>query len=679
MTNYNTVLERPRSSESPNKVASIRIQAKLETIHQDQNDTFLEAFRTQVENQLLHTNLYFELAECAEGYPHELPDTEAMGPIRLARLNSTEGVIDRLNTPQEVDTARLTECLESRSLEEALETEKEFVLSLVNNPLPNYVNMSSRIADEGLNAHFPELIPVLEVVSHQLLDGDVLQQANSNPTLIAFFSVLTERLTNLLEDKSSLSYFEANLTLELAARFFDIYHRGLARHPDLYHSKRYEYYYDYLLSKKDHLMLPTSAVLSVEDLIRLRPVPIGLIGINSDNQRVDGYLQTPSEFFQHDVNHSRRMYQFFKEYARDHDLSLEELAIQSSFIDNVLGPVIFDNKHSPDPVTVWSRMLCFEVFHEDALPALPDVLAKAIMREELIPTPFESMDEETGTTTYIMEPGATTLAYLFRKLKHDFYDLPDSRPNILGAEFVRTRRTAVEAALRIMEAIDSGCDTVELEEKLEQLVSTDEGFPEAYFETVTDDINRRNEDHSLEMLVSKPTRPEDIISEVRSMGKKVITLFGFSDKGYEDDRLLLSVVRDILGKYNPSEHVVLIGVTAVGIGQAYGMAAEMGFSTAGIVSTKALSWGGEFSPDVKSIFFVRDQSWGGYKPDGSLTPTSRAFMGASDEIHAIGGGLNTVTALRESQRRGMPYTFTPLRPVLDPDYRPAEEWFQEHA
>jgi hypothetical protein len=239
----------------------------------------------------------------------------------------------------------------------------------------------------------------------------------------------------------------------------------------------------------DHIMFPTAAKLGATDLLKGRGVPVGFLGINTEVMWVDGFHQTPFEFYVHDINHTRRMFQFMVEDAAANLQGLQDyVAASDAYVRGTLLPAITPMP-SDDPETQHYKRLCkivlFEVLHEDAQPASPDVVLKALHRPALHATPFESC---AGTTvTYLMEAGASTLAYVFRKLSHEFYDRPEARQAAIVAPAYRTRPHVVEATVRLCGAL--GFD-VPLPQ-IRALVATDAGFPQDFLRSLVRDIARR--------------------------------------------------------------------------------------------------------------------------------------------------------------------------------------------
>ena len=153
--------------------------------------------------------------------------------------------------------------------------------------------------------------------------------------------------------------------------------------------------------------------------------------------------------------------------------------------------------------------------------------------------------------------------------------------------------------------------------------------------------------------------PEEAVSFIRQRGKTVLTFYGYSGMGYEDEHAMLQTARHILKQYLPEKTLVLIGATESGIGVVYRVAKALGFETAGIVTSLALEYGG-FSAAVDHICFIKDTQWGGLLPNSSeLSPTSRAMVDSSDILVAIGGNDISRDELLEGKKLGKPVQYFP--------------------
>jgi len=156
---------------------------------------------------------------------------------------------------------------------------------------------------------------------------------------------------------------------------------------------------------------------------------------------------------------------------------------------------------------------------------------------------------------------------------------------------------------------------------------------------------------------------EAVIAFFLRQRKTVITFFGYSGMGYEDEKAMLEIARKVLSRYSPETTLVNIGVTSVGIGKIYPLAKSMGFTTTGIVTSLALEHKAGIagiSEAVDHICFVADKQWGGNLPDsGQLSPTSRAMAECSDILVGIGGGGISEAEMLAGKAQGKPVYFYP--------------------
>ena len=153
---------------------------------------------------------------------------------------------------------------------------------------------------------------------------------------------------------------------------------------------------------------------------------------------------------------------------------------------------------------------------------------------------------------------------------------------------------------------------------------------------------------------------KETISYIRSLGKTVVTFFGYSGMGYENEDGMLEIARTILSTYPPETTIVNIGATEVGIGTVYQLAKSMGFETSGVVATEALEDTDGISDYVDHICFVKDKQYGGKLPESDkLSPTSKAMVMCSDVLVAIGGNDIARDELLEGKKQGKPVLYFP--------------------
>jgi hypothetical protein len=129
------------------------------------------------------------------------------------------------------------------------------------------------------------------------------------------------------------------------------------------------------------------------------------------------------------------------------------------------------------------------------------------------------------------------------------------------------------------------------------------------------------------------------LTELKAAGNfGILTFVGYSRAGYEDCDALDVHIKTVLSFHDPNRYLVNCGATEEGIGAVYALAKAAGFETMGIVSSLAAVKGSKLSPYVGTVYFVPDETWGGYLPNGELSPTSAVIVDTSDVIVGIGGG-----------------------------------------
>lgn len=151
---------------------------------------------------------------------------------------------------------------------------------------------------------------------------------------------------------------------------------------------------------------------------------------------------------------------------------------------------------------------------------------------------------------------------------------------------------------------------------------------------------------------------EEALAFMKSLNKTVITFFGYSGSGYENENAMLDVVSRILLSNSPESALVNIGATGEGLGKAYKLAKSMGFTTTGIVSSLALEYPESISEYVDHVCFIKDTQWGGRMPDSDeMSPTSKVMVQCSDLMIGIGGNAISRDELLYGKKLGKPVQF----------------------
>jgi hypothetical protein len=240
--------------------------------------------------------------------------------------------------------------------------------------------------------------------------------------------------------------------------FYDVIIRSLIELPPYYHRYRYERYIEYCIQSPGLVLLPTFYNIGATDLLKLRPYPFFPVGITTTILHVDEYLQSPAEFFVHDINHVRRMYENnlmdmkkkgFTNPIAYYDTSKTCLDKVMNIITNTLKsgktitiPTLKDGKivtkeeyHMDNSFTFDSpidkgyaqiiKIILFEIIHEDALPIQEDLICSTILRKFGVKTTFPRVTLD-GTVIKSVVSGGSILGFVRYKLKYGFLDTVDN-------------------------------------------------------------------------------------------------------------------------------------------------------------------------------------------------------------------------------------------------------------
>lgn len=586
---------------------------------------------------------------------------------------------------------------------------------IIRDPFGSYVTLHTRLIKHGVNASFPEFRPAVETIITAISSERFNEVFNEHPDLLMekheVMMVFTHiNLTFFFDDPTGTHPYQIPFdgpypyrptleAIELGLKLLDKLNRlepGNRAVP-FYHFDRYAYHKFGIFGNPDVVIMPIAEEIGFYDLLRVRSVPIGFLGVTTETIRVDRHWQSPLEFWYHDINHVRRMTEYFKVSMSEQGISktlrekYQYYETTDNFLQEKILPFVQNSETDSGSEAALRKMvqvLVFEAVHESALTAEPDAILKEILRPAG-PQPFEHMllnrsidnIEQLRTPTGNIASGASVveadplqtlsvryffdrslgfLSTVYNKLNFGFYDDPEHPSNTVVPVKYRTVECVADAVFKLYELCGISKEKQPTRQEVLDLIVTREGSTEKYVYkgVLLDEGNAQ----TIGSYATDPLPVKNIIKEIFNRGKKVCLFMGYSDLGYQNESEMLSIVKEKLSELSPEEYLVCIGATAQGIGRAYATAKEMGFETIGIVSTLALSSAGSFSRYVDRIYIVNDDRWGGYIPGTNLaTPTTRAFLETADIVHAIGGGNNTVALLQiaVAQYSDLKVSFTP--------------------
>lgn len=450
-------------------------------------DIVLQALFNQTLNHVKHVSFDFRFRDA--GFPHGalLKGPYPFRPTRLA-LQKVEEFLRIASPRKQTLTAAIpkNEALELRLLAE----QTAWTRKLTDHPWESYEDMRARLNKSGENASFPEFRPIIDyLVLHLKSDERILKLIHENTSFATFREMILQRLSTV---RNTMPYQASLEVIQRTVEFIDIARRAEdPEAPPIYHSSRYEYYTHFLEGGwSEYIALPTLTSLGASDILKVRGVPFGFLGVQTETTRVDGRNQTPYEFYVHDIFHTARMYLYLKEAAMARGMTIDAYAKASDeFVRNKLGPLFLFESEDDERMKNRKRiikMILFEVLHEDALDASMETIQSALLKPPLELTPTELIVDDRHIV-YVMDPGAASLAYVFRKLSHLFYDAPENRLAYIVDPRFRTKQNVFEAA----QALFAGLGLPPANVSLAVNVASDLGFPSKFRATLMRDITSR--------------------------------------------------------------------------------------------------------------------------------------------------------------------------------------------
>jgi hypothetical protein len=589
---------------------------------------------------------------------------------------------------------------------------------IVKDRVGTYEELTKRLREKGPNASFPEFKPVVDKLIEDLKADWFLAAIEREPVLKM---ELEEVQTTLFHVNVTFSYDDQILypyatpfegiypyrptidAIEKTVALFDKVDRLI--NPDqvvpLYHFDRYAYHRHNMISDPRVVIIPTMSSLGFNELIQVRSVPIGFIGVSTRGLRVDRHYQTPLDFWYHDLNHVRRMVEYMFQALRQMRSYTfeEEMAYYRSmdnFISNTLMPhlqkIPMKNDREKFAKRAMLRVLVFEILHESALPATRQWIIDDLLRRPGTTQPFEVMLEEapkgkggfqnesrrtttgnlvSGSREYRAEAGKSVnvhfihdralslLANVYNKLTHGFFDAPEDPKNYVVPVDYRTPEAVLEATKKLFAILEY--KTPPDDETLLGWITSKTGSPEKF----TYDSIRKSQDQGIANGKGGPKSVSEILDKAAAIqhanqikgSKRIVTFMGNSANGYEHPAVVDEILIEKLKSMDPKTDIVNCGGTKEGISRVYVLAHAMGFETMGVTSTQALSYSGRFASHVDHHILVGDPNWGGKDASGQLTPVTDVFVTISDELFAVGGGQNTAITIQAAEERGKPLSY----------------------
>lgn len=366
---------------------------------------------------------------------------------------------------------------------------------IIDNPLEYYYNMRDNLIKNGPTASCLEFKGVVS-----LLTKKIFQDKNFDNIINNDISLLNLRLTIVnslisiqLEDRYIYPYKATILVIEEMLKFIDIVLRkNDTTLSPYYHNFRYRMYLTWMLDEcfPDFIVFPTIKILDSIFFIKTRCIPCAFLGVSVDSVLANAFINSPLEFWGHDIQHNRRIFvdnQRYFDIVFKHQhyyikrtpfnvLTIDDFYKEqydfSKFIMNIIDIKNSDSKKVKAYKKI-QQMIVFEVIHEKDWPLTKFSLCRNIpIGYESYPPEQIVFNEKTKTLRATSERSIkqsfrdfdyTTLAGLYRKLRHGFYNFSNNPDQNIVPSKYRTAIDIATAAYMLLNKLDCSTKITELD------------------------------------------------------------------------------------------------------------------------------------------------------------------------------------------------------------------------
>lgn len=414
---------------------------------------------------------------------------------------------------------------------------KKYIETLKKDPLYLYEDFSKRINENGIHAEFPEFAPVVHFLKEKVHDEITNALCVENKYIRALRDQLDLELVSISISKSWYPYDSTIRAIYSAIKFFDFAERTTIESSNMqyYHSYRYLYYLDRLIDQAPSLIIfPTYLNLSAIDMLKMFGSPIYIVGVNTKNEYVDEFLQTPAEFFIHDINHIRRFSENneakYEDAIKKGEDRMTYYRKQRNFMSKVIDMILIKKEMPPEEKDIRQvlKIILFEILHEEAEPPIQELVCERILRpsSDIYIGPKGAKFNEIGVSkdraldiVPVTTPGASLLAFVRFKLWYGFYDDVNNINTQIASLSSRKVNVIASAAQRLLSDI-CGKNDYDIAE-LTKLITDNKGLNEPKYESVfhkindsyAEEVNNINKDNPF-TGIRPETKKEDFFDKI---------------------------------------------------------------------------------------------------------------------------------------------------------------------
>jgi hypothetical protein len=523
-----------------------------------------------IENTLGTNNYFYKIQEIAP--PNTIYDKIAEADLVIDEREAR--VLKRALNPKE----NIFEYFKTNNYDQVIKKHIDDVKQMIENPYNTYIKLKERLEKDGADADFPEFEGVVGYLTKALFQ---------TPEIIDFFSkkeyiVLLEQIINKLmsiqiDQRFNYPYRATIYCIESMLELLDLYYRTAqtkySYNPSkqinenigpYYHAFRYRSYMTTFTDSEfgipKNIIFPTCANIGATDLIKIRCVPILIMGITNEPVYVDQYLNSPLDFWAHDIQHSKRQIQetlryydnfikhnqyFQRRTLFDMRTELEFYKYMETYTKDIIIPIIKKNKSDSPETAAYKdimKLVIFEIIHEKAWPITEKSLCRNIpLRYDEFPVENIKLNNDTHKIEafHYLFADPTTIGNVIGKIRAGFYDFADN-PNekIIPKEY-RTSYHVAKASRKLLQLIN--CSKIPSDEYMIAL-TTDRHAMQEMIDVKQIDIPD-NPMSEIPYPLSDPNLYDD--SSLYSIFKPKI---GITDK---DDQDRLHKMNEVIG-YDPT-------------------------------------------------------------------------------------------------------------------------------
>jgi len=425
-------------------------------------------------------------------------------------------------------------------MESPKDLHEKYIKTLKEDPLSLYEDFSKRINENGVHAEFPEFAPVVHFLKTKVHDKETNELCIKNHYVRALRDQLDLELTSISISKSWYPYDSTIRAIYSAIKFFDFVERVIkSSNMQYYHSYRYLYYLDRLIDQAPSLIIfPTYLYLGATDMLKMFGSPIYIVGVNTKSEYVDEFLQTPAEFFIHDINHIRRFSENnetrYEDAIKNGEDKMTYYRKQRDFMSKVIDMILIkkDMTEEEKDIRQVLKIILFEILHEEAEPPIKELVCESVLRpsSDIYIGPKGAKFNEIGVSkegvldiVSVTTPGASLLAFVRFKLWYGFYDDVNKVNTQIASLSSRKVNVIASAAQRLLSDI-CGKNAYDIAE-LTKLITDNKGLNEPKYESVfhknkdpyLEEVNKINENSPF-TGIRPETKKEDFFDEIYENG-----------------------------------------------------------------------------------------------------------------------------------------------------------------